>query len=291
MSTATLTPKKPTRRLKDFIRSGYFLVGGVILFLLVVLALFGQWIAPYDANEQIASALEGPTAAHWLGTDETGRDLLSRILVGTRAALITALGASAVGAILGIPLGMLGGYFGGWLDACLMRLIDFVLALPGILFALVIVAVLGGSMLNLTLAIGIGAFPSFARLARASTISLRDRPYVQAVKTMGASWPDILVHTLLPNVLPPLIVQFVVTSATATLTASGLSFLGLGAPPPDPTWGAMLQSSRSFLYQAPLSGIAPGVALVITVAAFDAVGRGFRDVLGANVSRASAGGM
>jgi peptide/nickel transport system permease protein len=262
---------------------------GFLLFLTLV-GLAAPWITPFDPLAQVAPPLQGPSLTHWCGTDELGRDIFSRILEGSRLSLFIALGAAALAAAIGTPLGILAGYLGGLADAIVMRVTDFILALPGILAALVIIVVLGAGAEKLTLAIGFSAFPAFARLARASTLSLRQRGFVKASRTMGAGPIDIMARTIAPNVMGPLIVQLAVTASVAVLATAALSFLGLGAPPPAPAWGAMLQSSRSYLFQAPLYGVFPGIALALTVASFDAVGRTLQDVFGvAGLNRGRVG--
>jgi peptide/nickel transport system permease protein len=247
--------------------------GGVTLLLLVAGGLLLPVIGPYDPAAQVSPPLLAPSAAHWFGTDELGRDILTRVVAGAPVTLATAIGAALIAAGIGAPLGILAGYLGGWVDSILARFTDFVLSIPGILLALVIVALLGASLANLTLAIGIGAFPAFTRLARASTLTIRERAFVQAARSMGASSLDIMVRTVAPNVFSPLMVQVIITASVAVLVAASLSFLGLGAPPPAPSWGGMLQVSRAYVYDAPLYGVFPGLALMITVASFDAIGR------------------
>ncbi len=266
--------------LARFRRSRAGMAGAVVLAALILASLAAPWVVPYDPLAQVAPALQAPSLAHWCGTDEVGRDILSRLAVGARPSLFVALGAALLALGIGAPLGIMAGYFGGIVDALMMRVTDFILALPGILSALVIIVVLGAGTEKLTLAIGFSAFPAFARLARVSTLALRQRGFVRAARTMGASRLDIMVRTVAPNVVGPLIVQMAVTASVAVLATAALSFLGLGAPPPAPAWGSMLQVSRSYLYQAPLYGVFPGVALALTVAAFDGIGRGLQDALG-----------
>ncbi|MBW8831210.1 MAG: ABC transporter permease [Burkholderiales bacterium] len=263
-----------------FRRSTPGMLGLGFLVALAAAGLAAPWIVPFDALAQVAPPLGPPSWTHWCGTDELGRDIFSRILVGSRLSLFIALGAAALAAAIGTPLGILAGYLGGLTDAVAMRVTDFILALPGILSALVIIVVLGSGAVNLALAIGLSGFPAFTRLARASTLSVRQRGFVKAAQTMGAGPVDIMLRTVAPNVLGPLFVQLAITASVAVLATAALSFLGLGAAPPAPAWGAMLQVSRSYLYQAPLYGVFPGVALALTVASFDAVGRALQDVFG-----------
>ena len=266
--------------LSRFAASPAGMAGAIFLGALALVSLGAPWIVPHDPLAQVAPALQAPSGAHWFGTDEFGRDILSRVVVGAQLSLFTAVGAALLAAAIGTPLGIVAGYVGGIADALMMRLTDFVLSLPGILAALIIIVVLGSGADKLALAIGLSSFPAFARLARVSTLTLKERAFVRAARTMGAGPVDIMVRTIAPNVVGPLIVQVGVTASVAVLATAALSFLGLGAPPPAPSWGAMLQISRSYLYQAPLYGFFPGVALALTVASFDGVARGLQTAFG-----------
>ena len=297
-ATATGTTASPARRRRGsspwrkFLRSTSGPIGAAVLVLLTVVALAADLIAPFDAVERAGPALQQPGAQFWFGTDELGRDIFSRVVLGTRISLQTAAGAAAFACLIGLPLGVLAGYLGGVIDGVLMRITDFVLAVPGILFALIVVAILGSGVLNLTLAIGIGSVPAFIRLARASTLGLRDREYVLAARSMGASKFDVMARTITPNIMGPIIVQIVVTASVAILVGAALSFVGLGTPPPAPSWGGMLQTSRAFLYQQIWYAVLPGVFLAATIAGLDAVGRGLQTALGTRTAgRAKVGGM
>ncbi|TWD84625.1 peptide/nickel transport system permease protein [Kribbella amoyensis] len=262
--------------LRRFAQSKSAVVGATGLLILIVVAVFAPLIAPFDPNAQSGGSLLGPSGGHLLGTDQLGRDILSRMIHGARASLIAAAGAVVVGAGIGVPLGLLAGYLGRWVDAIAMRFVDLLLAVPGILLALVMIVALGSGRLNLVLAIGIGAVPEFARLTRVATLEIRDRDFVLAARGMGASTPDTLVRTVLPNVLGPIVIQVVVTASMAVVVEAGLAFLGLGTPPPAPSWGGMLQDARSYLYQSPSYGLFPGLCLVATVFCLDRIGRGLR---------------
>lgn len=294
-SGVAVDPTPPRRRAtvwRKFLRTTPGVIGLVVLGLITIVAIAAPLIAPYDPLARVGDALQGPSAAHWFGTDELGRDLFSRVVYGARLSLVTAAGAAAFACIVGLPLGVISGYIGGFTDTAVMRVTDFMLAVPGILFALVIVAILGSGTLNLTLAIGIGAVPAFIRLSRASTLSLRQGEYVLAARSMGASRTDIMFRTVAPNIMAPIIVQIIVTASVAILVSAALSFIGLGTPPPAPSWGAMLQTSRSYLYQQVWYAIVPGVALALTIAALDGVGRGMQTALGTRgPGRAKVGGM
>ncbi len=291
VSAPTSTRRRSTVWRK-FLRTTPGVLGAIVLVVMAIAAIAAPLIAPFDPLTRAGDALQGPGSQHWFGTDELGRDLFSRVVYGARLSLETAAGAAAFACLIGLPLGVVSGYLGGVVDAIVMRITDFVLAVPGILFALVVVAILGSGVLNLTLAIGIGAIPAFIRLARASTLSLREREYVLAARSMGASRSDVMFRTVMPNIMGPIIVQIIVTASVAILVAAALSFIGLGTPPPAPSWGGMLQTSRSYLYQQIWYAVLPGVALAITIAALDGVGRGMQTALGTrSAGRAKVGGM
>jgi ABC-type dipeptide/oligopeptide/nickel transport system permease subunit len=254
----------------------------VVLLLLVVVSVAAPIVAPYGPMKaDLALQFERPSFAHPFGTDELGRDILSRIIWGGRLTLATAAGSIALSAVVGVPIGLVGGYFGGWIDAVLMRLVDVLLAIPAILVALGLLAMFGRSTGNVIVAVGIVNIPAFARLTRASTLSVKGEDFVAATEAMGAGYGYLLFRTILPNAAGPILVQTAVTGATAILLASALSFLGLGIQPPTPDWGAMLSTGRSYLSQAPWYGIFPGLAVAITVFALDELSKALQDLLGA----------
>lgn len=278
--------------LRRFRKSRSGVIGAGVLCLLTCVAIFAPVLAPYDPLAQVSAPLETPSASHLLGTDELGRDIVSRVIYGARISLEIASGSALIACAVGVPLGIVSGYLGRWIDAVAMRITDVLLALPGILLALVVVAILGSGTLNVMLAIAVSVMPSFARLARASTLGLRNEEFVLGARSMGASQFDIMSRTILPNVMGPIVVQIVVTAAVAVLAAAALAFLGLGTPPPAPSWGGMLQSSKAYLYQAPLYGLLPGLALALTIAALDGLGRGLQVLFGSDgLSRSRVGGM
>jgi peptide/nickel transport system permease protein len=256
-------------------------IGLAILLILVIAAIFAPLIMPYGATQQGPLQLAGPSGKHWLGTDELGRDQLTRLVYGARESLIVAVGSAIVGAVIGVPIGLLAGYLGRLWDAIPMRVMDFILALPYLLVALVVVTILGSSTFYLVLAIGFAAVPGFARLTRASAMALRDADFVVATRAMGAGKGDTMVRTVLPNTLAPIIVQFVVTASVAVVVAAALSFISLGPPPPAPSWGGMLQTAEKYLYTDPWYAIFPGVALAVMVACFDRIGHGLQRAIGA----------
>lgn len=237
-------------------------------------------LAPYDPNQpDFLSILAPPSSTHWLGTDDLGRDILSRIIYGSQASLM--VGALSVfGAlIIGTLAGLLSGYFGGIVDAILMRVMDVIFAFPAILLALAITAALGPSLPNAILAIAVVNLPIFARIARAQTLVLRQQEFVEAKRSLGFSTPNILLTTILPNSLAPLVVQGSLLFASAIITESYLSFLGLGVQPPTATWGNMLRSALGFMDIAPWLALFPGLAIFLTVLGFNLVGDGLRDQL------------
>jgi ABC-type dipeptide/oligopeptide/nickel transport system permease subunit len=255
-------------------------IGLGVLGALIVLAGLGPAVAPFSPYAQrLDQKLQPPSAAHWLGTDEFGRDILSRLIVGSRFSLSVGLISVAVGMIGGLLLGGPAGFYRGNLDNGLMTLCDILLAFPGVLLALAIVAALGPGLLNAMLAVGLSSIPIFARLIRAQFLALSESVMVESARAIGASNARIMLSHLLPNSLGPVLVQAFLRIASAILMAATLSFLGLGAQPPEPEWGAMLSAARTFVLVAPHLAIAPGVAITIAVIAINLVGDTLRDVL------------
>ncbi len=256
------------------------LAGLAVILVEIVLSLSAQWIAPYDPLDQdVTAALKPPSAQHWLGTDDLGRDILSRILHGSQISLRVGLISVSIAGIVGVSLGIAAGFYGGWFDDIVMRLIDVLLAFPGILLALTIIAILGPGLINVMVAVGIGSIPSYTRVARGSTLSVRARDYVLSARVAGCGDTRIMSHYILPNVLPTVLVLATLGVAGAILTASGLSFLGLGAQPPTPEWGAMLTAGRTYLRQAWWFATFPGLAIMLTVLCINLLGDGLRDAL------------
>ncbi len=273
------------RTLSRLLSSKAGVTGLLAVLVLSALAVLTPVISPYDPLAQVSLPFVEPSAVHLLGTDELGRDVVSRILYGLRLSLFSAVVAAAAAAVTGIAIGVVSGFFGGWLDGLLMRVMDVVLSVPTILLALVLVAVMGGGLIPLIAAIAIVGVPPFARLTRASVLSVKERQFVLAQRAAGASTSDILWRTILPNVLGPAVVQLVVTASTAILTESGLNFLGLGAAPPYPSLGSMLASGNENLYLAPLYPVIVGIAIGMLVASFDAFGAGLQRVFGSGAGR------
>ena len=262
------------------------LVGGAIILAYILIAILAPWLAPHDPlHIQLDKSLIGPienwnmNGNFWFGTDDKGRDILSRILYGARLSLLVGVVAVGIGALIGVPMGLVAGYYGGWWDTILMRIIDVLLAFPGMLLALAIVSALGPSLFNVMLAVGIFSIPTFARLVRGSTLTVKRLEYIDAIRALGAGDLTIVTVHILPNVVSPIIVQGTLRLATAILTAAGLSFLGMGAQPPTPEWGAMLSNGRDFIFSAPYVAVFPGLAIAFLVIGFNLFGDGLRDAL------------
>lgn len=265
---------------KRLLKNRLAAAGGVLLLGFLLLAIAAPLAAPRDPYAQnLYERLQPPSLAHPFGTDDFGRDVLSRVIHGARISLRVGFAAVLIALVLGVPIGLVSGYWGGALDQVLMRAMDLMLAFPSILLAIAIVAVLGPGLENAMLAVGIVAVPQYARLVRASALSVRGQDYVQAVRALGVGDFHILFFSVLPNCLTPLIVQSTLGLATAILDAAGLSFLGLGAQPPLPEWGAMLTGGRELVLRAPWVLTFPGVAIFLTVLAFNLLGDGLRDAL------------
>ena len=254
--------------------------------MLGVMAALAPWIAPADplAQNRVDRFLP-PSLAHLFGTDEFGRDILSRVIHGARISLLTGTVAVLIGGAVGVPLGLLGGFAGGLTDAAIMRVLDFLLAVPAILLAMVIIAILGPGSFNAMLAVGVVSVPAFARLTRASTLSLKERDFVMATRALGVGPAYLMFRTILLNAMTPIVVQVAVTAALAMLLEAALSFLGLGTQPPAPSWGSMLNTGRSFLYHAPWYGLFPGAVITVSVLSLNALA----DALQAVVDRGGAG--
>lgn len=250
----------------------------VILFLFVVSALFGHLFGlPDPYGQSLIDSLQGPSRAHPLGTDQLGRDMLSRIVAGSRYSLIIGLGAIGVGAITGVPLGMLAGYRRGWLDQVVTRVVDVFLAFPGIILALVIVAILGPGLSSLVLAVGLRSFPVFARVARAETLALSEREYVQGARALGSRSTRVLGRHIFPNLVSAVMVIASLQMATAILIGATLTFLGVGISPELPEWGAMMNAARPYMLRSPLLIVVPGLALMLVMFALNFVGDYVRD--------------
>ena len=264
----------------DWRRWRLVLTGGFIISVILVCALFAPWIAPYSPYDlDVAFMLQGPSPAHWLGTDELGRDTLSRAIYASRISMQVAFIAAGMGLGFGTLIGVTAAYFGGLVDLALMRLMELMFSFPAILLAVVLMASLGTSIVNAMIAIGIVFIPGFARLARASSEVVLREQYVESARAVGMGHGRIIFREILPNIIAPLLVEAAVAFSYAILLESALSFLGLGAQPPEPSWGNMLNTGRGFMAQAPWLSLVPGMAIFFTVLGFNFIGDGLRDVL------------
>ena len=262
------------------LRNPVAMAGGAVSILLILVAFAAPYIAPYDpVHQDLANSLAGPSMAHLAGTDVHGRDIFSRIIYGTRISLRIGFLGMLLGCVAGVILGLVAGYYGGWWDTVIMRLMDVQMAFPGLLVAICIIAIIGPGLENVILAVGIFSVPLFARVTRGQILSLKEQEFIVAARMMGAQDGRIMLSHLLPNAVAPLLVLCTLRIATAILTAASLSFLGLGAQPPIPEWGAMLSDGRAYLSIAPHVATTPGLAILITVLAFNLLGDGLRDAL------------
>lgn len=262
------------------LRSPAMVFGLIILALMVLCAALAPWLAPFDPNAQdINQRLMAPGAEHWLGTDQLGRDLLSRVIYGTRPTLLIVTLVAVLSAPLGLAIGISAGYFGGWVNALLMRVTDIFMAFPRLVLALALVAVLGPGIVNAVIAIAITAWPPYARIARTETLTTKSSDFLQAARVQGLPTFRILFGHLLPICLPSTVIRVTLDMAGIILTAAGLGFLGLGAQPPMSEWGAMISSGRQFIFDQWWVAAVPGVAILLGSLAFNLVGDGLRDVL------------
>jgi len=261
-------------------RSPGAIVGLVVVTIMILAAAFAPLVA-HDGPlaQNLAAQTQGPSAAHWFGTDKLGRDVFSRIVYGARISIRIGFVAVGIAISAGTILGVLGGFFGGALDDAIGAVTDLMLAFPSIILAIGVTTILGPSVNHLMIAIGIVYVPQYARLARSSVLAIKDVEYVEAARAVGASSTRVLLRYILPNILPPLLVQATLGIATATLEAAGLSYLGLGARPPAPEWGAMLNDARDYWLSAPWALVFPGVAITVLVLGFNLLGDGLRDAL------------
>ena len=256
------------------------LVGLAVVVLFILLAVFAPWIAPYDPIAASWSAIrKAPSAQYWLGTDEIGRDVLSRVIWGTRASLLAGVVSVSISLLIGVPLGMAAGFLGGAVDAIISRITDAFLACPFLILAIALAAFLGPSLTNAMIAIGISAAPIFVRLARGQVLSVKVEDYVEAARAVGNSPLRIALRHILPNITAPLIVQATLAIAAAVIAEASLSFLGLGQQPPAPSWGSMLNTAKNYIDNSPWMAISPGVSIFLLVLSFNLLGDGLRDAL------------
>jgi len=263
-----------------FLSRGLVVFGVVIILIFIIVAIFAPFLAPYDPYmPDLKDRLSQPSPTHLLGTDSLGRDTLSRIIHGTRTSLMIGLIVVSVAAIIGMSLGLIAGYLGGWLYTIIMRLVDVVMTFPMILLALVIAAMLGEGIRNVIIALTVGLVPVYARLMCGQALALKENEYILAERTIGASNLRIMISHLIPNALPTLIVVMTMMLGTTVLAEAGLSFLGIGIEPPTPAWGSMVNDGREYLLTHPILSFAPGLAIMLLVFAVNMVGDGLRDAL------------
>ena len=273
-------PRLRGRAMRKFLANRGTIVGGAVVAIFVLLAVFASWIAPFDPLATSFSAIrKAPSAAHWFGTDELGRDIFSRMLFGAQASLLAGVVSVVIAVFVGVPFGVLAGFFGGWTDMIVSRIADALLSIPFLILAIALAAFLGPSLSNAMIAIGLSYTPIFVRLARGQTLSVKAEDYVEGAHAIGLPSRWIMLRYVLPNILPPLIVQASLAIATAIIAEASLSFLGLGQQPPDPSWGSMLNTAKNFMSQAPWMSIFPGAAIFLLVLGFNLLGDGLRDAL------------
>jgi len=265
---------------KNFKKNKLAIVGLAIVLFFILLAIFANLIAPYEFDDaKLGDKHLAPSAEHWFGTDDLGRDILTRVIYGSRISLWVGFISVAGSVIVGSALGIVAGYYGKWVDAIISRFFDILLAFPSILLAIAVVAVLGPSLRNALIAIAIINIPTFGRLVRSRVLSVKEEEYITAAKAIGMRDTRILVHHILPNSIAPIIVQGTLAIASAIIEAAALGFLGMGAQAPTPEWGKMLADSRQFILEAPWTVLFPGIAIMLTVLGFNLMGDGLRDAL------------
>ncbi|HTK02909.1 MAG TPA: ABC transporter permease [Bordetella sp.] len=274
------TPRRTNRAWAKFRRNRIAMIGAAIVLFFVIVAIFAPLLANHDPFQTSFTTIrKAPSATFWLGTDELGRDIYTRMLFGARASLMAGLASVLIAMIVGIPFGLLSGYFGGWVDSSISRVTEALLAIPFLILAIALASFLGPSLINAMIAIGVSAAPKFVRLARGQVLAVKNEDYVASARALGASDTRIIVRHILPNIMPPLIVQATITIATAIIAEASLSFLGLGLQPPNPSWGSMLNTAKNFMTQAPWMSIFPGTAIFLAVLGFNLLGDGLRDAL------------
>ena len=287
-ATDLLSPRARRRRLlrKRLARRPFALLGFAVAAIFILAAIFAPWVAPYSASATDFNAvLAKPSWDHLLGTDELGRDILSRIIWGARASIQAGVLATCLAMAIGVPIGLVAGYYRGWIDPVISRVTDVVLAFPFLILAVGLAAIMGPSLLNATIALGVGAAPGFVRVARGETLALREEDYVRAAIANGAGDGTIIFRHIVPNMTSTLLVQATVTIPAAIIGEAVLSFLGLGVQPPTPSWGVMLADAQSYLSQAPRLAVYPGLAIFFCALAFNLLGDGLRDALDPRTTR------
>ena len=261
-------------------RNKMAVLGLIVIVFLILVAIFADYIAPFTYSQQnFEAALQKPNSTYWFGTDNFGRDIFTRVVYGSRVSLQVGIISVSIALLVGGTIGAIAGYVGGWIDTILMRMMDIMLAIPGTLLAISIVATLGGGLRNVMIAVGIGSIPSYARIVRASVLSLKELQFVEAAKAVGTRTSKIILKHLIPNTMAPIIVQSTLGVAGASLAAAGLGFIGLGIEAPRPEWGAMLNAGRHYIRDFPHMTTFPGLAIMITILSLNLLGDGLRDAL------------
>ncbi|MBW1695904.1 MAG: ABC transporter permease [Deltaproteobacteria bacterium] len=279
-----LSPAKLSWR--RFKRDKMGMIGAAMVIMLIFAALFGNYFAPYDPLEMnYEDAFQTPSVRHFLGADRFGRDQLSRIIMGSRISMTVCFGSVGIATIIGIIIGLISGYFGGRIDSVIMRLLDVIFAFPSLLLALAAVAAFGPNLLNLLVIIGVIYSARFARIIRGSVLSVKEKDFIEGVRSVGAGDMSIMLRFILPNVWSPIIVQATFSLSHAIMTEAGLSFLGLGTQPPRPSWGLMLNEAREFVEMAPSLAVFPGLAIIFAVLAFNFLGDALRDAMDPRLSQ------
>ncbi|MEL4014897.1 glutathione ABC transporter permease GsiD [Dryocola clanedunensis] len=266
------------RRLR---RQPVAVIAGIFVMLLIAVALIAPWVAPFDAENYFDydRLNDGPSMLHWFGVDSLGRDIFSRVLVGAQISLAAGVFSVLIGAVIGTFFGLLAGYYEGWWDRVIMRICDVLFAFPGILLAIAVVAIMGSGMANVIIAVAIFSIPAFARLVRGNTLVLKHQTFIESARSIGASDWTIIFRHILPGTVSSIVVYFTMRIGTSIISAASLSFLGLGAQPPTPEWGAMLNEARADMVMSPHVAIFPSLAIFLTVLAFNLLGDGLRDAL------------
>jgi peptide/nickel transport system permease protein len=280
IAKAPTLPRKRNRAVQRFLHNRAAVGGATIVLLVVLAAVLAPWLSSYDpVQASFMTVRKAPSASHWFGTDELGRDVLTRLLWGARASLMAGVVSVAIAVVIGVPLGLFAGYFGKLVDGVISRVTDALLSIPFLILAIALAAFLGPSLTNAMIAIGISAMPRFVRLTRGQAMSVKAEDYVEGARAIGLGHVQILFRYIFPNVLAPIIVQASLTIAMAIIAEASLSFLGLGQSPPAPSWGSMLNTAKDFVDQAPWMSIFPGIAIFLAVLGFNLLGDGLRDAL------------
>ncbi len=280
LGAETATRKQRSRGLQKFLRNKGAVVGAVLVLAFALLAILAPLVTPQDPLQTSFTVIrKAPSAAHWLGTDDLGRDIYTRLAYGARASLMAGVISVAIALAVGVPFGLMAGYYGGLVDGAISRATEAMLAIPFLILAIALAAFLGPSLGNAMIAIGLSAMPIFIRLTRGQVLSVKTEDYVEGARSIGLPDRWIIIRYILPNVMPPLIVQATLTIATAIIAEASLSFLGLGQQPPSPSWGSMLNTAKNYMSQAPWMSIFPGGAIFMVVLGFNLLGDGLRDAL------------